>query len=142
MEIISPSTELEWKQYYQLRFDVLREPWGQLPGSEILTDEDSAIHAMLMDDGITLGVARMHLSDESQGQIRCVAVAQNQQGKGIGKKLMNFLEDKAKEKGWKEIILEARENAVPFYKSIGYEIVKESYLLFGKIQHYTMQKKW
>jgi predicted GNAT family N-acyltransferase len=40
------------------------------------------------------------------------------------------------------MILEARENAVPFYKSLGYEILKKSYLLFGEIQHYTMHKKW
>jgi ribosomal protein S18 acetylase RimI-like enzyme len=84
----------------------------------------------------------MHQSGPSQGQVRCVAVANNQQGKGIGKKLMGFLEDTAKAKGWTEMILEARENAVPFYKSLGYEILKKSYLLFGEIQHYTMHKKW
>ena len=44
------------------------------------------------------------------------------------------------EKGWTEIVLEARENAVPFYEAIGYTIVAESYLLFSEIQHYRMQK--
>jgi predicted GNAT family N-acyltransferase len=53
---------------------------------------------------------------------------------------MAYLEDQAKTKGWTEIVLEARENAVPFYKRIGYTINAESYLLFGEIQHYRMSK--
>lgn len=142
MKIISPSSIEEWQLYYQLRFTVLREPWNQAPGSEVLSDEKEAIHAMVISDGIALGVARMHESSPYQGQVRCVAVASNQQGKGIGKILMAHLEKIAKEKKWKEIILEARENAVPFYQSLGYQISKESYLLFGEIQHYTMHKKW
>ena len=38
------------------------------------------------------------------------------------------------------LTFEARENAVPFYKSLGYQIEQESYLLFGEIQHYRMKK--
>lgn len=140
MKIISPSSNEEWKQYYQLRFDVLREPWNQAPGSEVLADEYNAIHAMVIENECAIGVARMHESGPMQGQVRCVAVASSQQGKGVGKLLMNYLEEIAKEKKWKEIILEARENAVPFYERLGYQIIKESYLLFGQIQHYTMVK--
>jgi ribosomal protein S18 acetylase RimI-like enzyme len=69
-----------------------------------------------------------------------VATATSAQGKGIGKAIMAYLEDQAKAKGWTEIVLEARENAVPFYRAIGYTIVAESYLLFGEIQHYRMKK--
>jgi predicted GNAT family N-acyltransferase len=53
---------------------------------------------------------------------------------------MHALEAQAQAKGWNEIILEARANAVPFYKSLGYQIEQESYLLFGEIQHYRMKK--
>jgi N-acetylglutamate synthase-like GNAT family acetyltransferase len=140
MEIKSPQTDSEWKAYYALRFNVLREPWNQPLGSEVLADEDQAIHAIALEDGEVLGVARMHESAEKQGQVRCVATATAAQGKGIGKAIMAYLEDQAKAKGWTEIVLEARENAVPFYQRIGYTIIAESYLLFGKIQHYRMKK--
>jgi predicted GNAT family N-acyltransferase len=140
MEIKSPQTNTEWKAYYALRFNVLREPWNQPLGSEVLTDEDQAIHAIAVENGEVLGVARMHESADKQGQVRCVATATAAQGKGIGKAIMAYLEDQAKAKGWTEIVLEARENAVPFYQAIGYTIVAESYLLFGEIQHYRMQK--
>ncbi len=140
LEIKSPQTDSDWKAYYALRFNVLREPWNQPLGSEVLTDEDQAIHAIAVENKEVLGVARMHESAENQGQVRCVATATEAQGKGIGKAIMAYLEEKAIEKGWTEIVLEARENAVPFYQAIGYTIVAESYLLFGEIQHYRMKK--
>ncbi|MEY3631443.1 MAG: hypothetical protein RL408_997 [Bacteroidota bacterium] len=140
LEIKSPTTDSDWKAYYALRFNVLREPWNQPLGSEVLADEDQAIHAIAAEGTEVLGVARMHESAENQGQVRCVATATEAQGKGIGKAIMAYLEEKAVQKGWTEIVLEARENAVPFYQAIGYTIVAESYLLFGEIQHYRMQK--
>ena len=140
LEIKSPQSDSDWKAYYALRFNVLREPWNQPVGSEVLADEDQAIHAIAVEQGEVLGVARMHESAENQGQVRSVATATAAQGKGIGKAIMAYLEKKAIEKGWTEIVLEARENAVPFYQAIGYTIVAESYLLFDEIQHYRMQK--
>ena len=140
LEIKSPQTDADWKAYYALRFNVLREPWNQPHGSEVLADEDQAIHAIAVAGEQVLGVARMHESAAKQGQVRCVAIATAAQGKGIGKAIMAYLEEKAVQKGWTEIVLEARENAVPFYQAIGYSIVEESYLLFGEIQHYRMKK--
>lgn len=141
MIIKSPITQDEWESYYRLRFKILREPWNQPKGSEVLADESEAIHAMITDNDQVIGVARMHKSGENQGQVRCVAVATEAQGKGVGKAIMLHLEEKAKEIGIQEIILEARENAISFYESIGYVIEKESYLLFGEIQHYRMKKE-
>ena len=140
MELRKPHTDADWKAYYALRYSVLREPWNQPLGSEILTDEQDAIHIMAIENDHVLGVARMHESAPYQGQVRCVAVATDQQGKGVGKAIMQALELQAEAKGWREIVLEARENAVPFYKSLGYQIEQESYLLCGEIQHYRMKK--
>jgi N-acetylglutamate synthase-like GNAT family acetyltransferase len=139
-----PTTQSEWEQYYDLRFKVLREPWGQLKGSEVLTDEDQADHAMVVDDETNkiIGVARMQTNSPTQGQVRCVAVSPEVQGRGVGKLLMHYLENVAQQKGINEIILDARENAVKFYLSIDYEIIGDSYLLFGVIPHFKMKKSW
>ena len=139
-----PITSEEWEQYYDLRFKVLREPWGQLKGSEVLTDEDQADHAMVVDSKTNriVGVARMQTNSSIQGQVRCVAVSPEMQGRGVGKLLMSYLENVAQEKGFKEIVLDARENALKFYLSIGYEIIGESYLLFSVIPHFTMIKRF
>ena len=137
-----PETAQEWEQYYQLRYTVLREPWGQLKGSEVLKDEDQSDHAMVIDSETheIVGVARLQTNTPMQGQVRCVAVAPHVQGRGVGKLLMQHLEELAQQRGINEIILDARENAVKFYLSIGYEIFEDSYLLFGEIQHWKMRK--
>ena len=137
-----PETPQEWEQYYQLRYTVLREPWGQPKGSEVLQDENQSDHVMVIDSETheIVGVARMQINTPTQGQVRCVAVAPHTQGQGVGKLLMKYLEELAQQKGINEIILDARENAVKFYLSIGYEIFEESYLLFGVVQHWKMRK--
>ena len=85
-----PTTSKEWEQYYNLRFTGLREPWGQLKGSEILTDEDQADHAMVIESETDkiVGVARMQTNSPTQGQVRCVAVSPEMQGRGVGKLLI------------------------------------------------------
>ena len=136
-----PENQQEWESYFQLRFSILREPWGQAKGSEVLTDEDQATHAAAFDEnGTMLGVARLQTNSPTQGQVRCVAVSTEAQGKGIGKLLMDYLENIAQEKGMTEIVLDARINALEFYKSIDYEVIAESYLLFGEIPHWKMRK--
>jgi predicted GNAT family N-acyltransferase len=87
-----------------------------------------------------IGCCRLQMNNDKEAQVRYMAVDGNMQGKGIGKKIMKQAEKIAKDKGAEFLILEARENAVPFYKGCGYVITKKSYLLFDEIQHFTMQK--
>jgi ribosomal protein S18 acetylase RimI-like enzyme len=79
-------------------------------------------------------------NDGKVGQVRFMAVAKNYQGKGLGEKILTQLELVAKEKQLAKIELQARENAVKFYEKNGYSIVQSSFLLWGQIQHYLMQK--
>lgn len=60
-----------------------------------------------------------------------IYVSEAAQGKGIGKKLLYFAEQQAKESGYKESIIWAfKENirALSFYQKCGYTIDKEEYL--------------
>jgi len=142
IEIKVPQSAEQWEKYYDLRFKILREPWGQPKGSEVLKDEDEATHAMAIDtdSGQILGVARLQKNSPTEGQVRCVAVSNEAQGKGVGKLLMAYLEEAARQQGMTLIVLDARQNAVAFYKAIGYTIIADSYLLFGEIPHFKMTK--
>jgi predicted GNAT family N-acyltransferase len=142
MIVTSPQSKQDFVNYYQLRWEILRKPWGQPKGSEVTAEEDSCIHAMVLaDSGEITGVARLQFNSSTTAQVRFVAVSQEAQGKGVGKMLMEYLENIAREKGAEEVVLDARENAVPFYKRINYQITEKTYLLFGEIQHYRMVKK-
>lgn len=124
-----------------MRWEVLRKPWNKEQGSEKDELEDQSVHAMICDDkGSTLAVCRLHFINGSEGQVRYMAVRADQQGKGLGKMIVAYIEERAKEKGMKRIILHARENAVDFYKSCNYIVKEKSHLLWGKIQHWLMEK--
>ncbi|MEO8211297.1 MAG: GNAT family N-acetyltransferase, partial [bacterium] len=61
-------------------------------------------------------------------------------GNGLGSMVLKFLEEKAKEKKFKRITLDARDNAVDFYKKNGYTVEGDSYKLFDVIPHFRMGK--
>ena len=143
MDIVikQPETPDEFKQYYALRYRILRAPWGESEGSEVDEIEDQCFHIMVTNDETVLGIGRLQYNTENEAQIRYMAVEKAYEGKGIGRMLVNTLEQQARNKNMCTVILDAREPAVGFYQKLGYSIEKKSYLLFDKIQHYRMTKQ-
>jgi GNAT superfamily N-acetyltransferase len=143
MFIRSPANDPEFEAYYALRWSVLRAPWNQPPGSEKDEFEGEAIHLAAWDDlGKLVAVGRLHRIAGNQGQIRYMAVEPDAQGRGIGKALLQELELRAIAEGIIEIFLNAREEAVRFYKQAGYEMLGPASLLFGIIPHFQMRKRF
>ena len=141
-KIFEPESEDDLKKYYRLRFEILRKPWNQPESSTKDEWEKNSIHVLMTDEkNEAVAVGRLQLNDTAQGQIRSMAVRTDQQGIGLGSVIVQFIEQKAKEKKLKEITLDARENAVAFYEKHGYRVIGDSYLLFGIIRHYRMKKE-
>ena len=139
--IRSPKTQEEWNSYYDLRYTILRAPWNQARGTERNEGDETAKHFAFFEKESIEGVGRLDIMSNDIGQIRFMAVLEHQQGKGIGKNLMLHMETIAKEANCKEIILHAREIAIPCYEKLNYTIIEKSHLLFNEIQHYLMRKK-
>ena len=139
-KIVSPETVKEFESYYYLRWELLRKPLNKKLGTEKDSIENSSIHRMVTDKNCIIAVGRLHHNNLYESQIRYFAVKENYRKQGIGRYLMNDLENIAKKNNRSHIILNARENAVIFYENLGYEVVKESYILFDKIQHFEMKK--
>jgi predicted GNAT family N-acyltransferase len=139
--IIEPQTENEVKEYYNLRYEILRKPWNQPRQSTKDEWEDQSIHILMLDEkNEAVASGRLQLNSKEEGQIRSMAVRTEMQGRGLGTEIIKWIEQKARELQLKKIILDARENAVKFYESNGYTVVADSYLLFGEIKHFKMQK--
>lgn len=139
--IIEPTTNDQWEQYYTIRYEVLRKPWNQPLSTTKDDTEGLSQHFLVVDEnGNFVAAGRLQFNSTVEAQIRSMAVTKENQGKKIGSLLVNFLEKKAREKGIQKIILDARENAIEFYKANGYEVYEKSYLLFNTIQHYKMSK--
>jgi N-acetylglutamate synthase-like GNAT family acetyltransferase len=142
MKIIEPGAAEDFEKYYRLRWEVLRKPWHEPRGTEKADDDATSIHALLVNEaGGAIGVCRLHLTSPAEGQIRFMAIAPTYQGQGLGHLLLAYLEDKARQLGVSNMMLQAREKAVRFYERAGYRVVEKSYVLFGEIQHYRMEKE-
>jgi ribosomal protein S18 acetylase RimI-like enzyme len=61
------------------------------------------------------------------------------QGKGIGRALMNFAENIARDRGYKKVIMHARSNTTGFYEKVGYKIKGDQFTEIT-IPHYLMEK--
>jgi predicted GNAT family N-acyltransferase len=141
IRIIEPSNQQEWDAYYQLRYETLRKPWNQPIGSEKDEMENESLHFFALEDDKPIGVCRLQYNDEKTAQIRFMGVDDKIRGKGIGSKLIAHAEARAKSDGRSEMILQARDYAVPFYEINGYAIRGKTFLLWDTIQHYLMEKK-
>jgi ribosomal protein S18 acetylase RimI-like enzyme len=139
--IKQPETPEDFKQYYYLRWRILRAPWGKPEGSEVDDIEEQCFHIMVMDNNKVVGVGRLQFNDADEAQIRYMAVDKAYEGNGIGRMIVTALEQEAIDKHINSVILDAREPAVGFYQKLGYRIEKKSYMLFNEIQHYRMLKR-
>jgi N-acetylglutamate synthase-like GNAT family acetyltransferase len=123
-----------------LRYDILRKPWNQPKETSSDGMEDTAINAFIVDNGKVIACGRLQDNGEGLGQIRYMAVDAHYQGRGLGKLIVIKLEEEARNINLRTVELQARENAVEFYKSQGYAVKETSFKLWDIIQHYLMTK--
>ena len=141
IEIRKPNSEKEWLDYYDLRYRILRKPLNQPLGSEKNEGDEAGIHFALYKNNVLKAIARLDLQENKVAQVRFVAVEENQQGFGFGKKIMQEIENYCKEIAREKIILHARDYAVDFYLKLHFKVVEKSYKLFDVLQHFLMEKQ-
>jgi GNAT superfamily N-acetyltransferase len=71
--------------------------------------------------------------------MRQVAIEPEWQGKGIGRRLVEYAEQFARDTGFTTMYCHARDLAVPFYKKMNYHTVGEPFVEVT-IVHYGMEK--
>ena len=81
---------------------------------------------IIYDNSAPIACAAFKKYDKECAEVKRVFIKEKYRGKGISKKLMKQLEAKAKEKGYKYLILESGEplvSAMALYRKIGYEVI-------------------
>ncbi len=109
------------------------------------TDEFDAIderswHVIVYDGEKAIATGRVFSDSKTEYHIGRVAVLKEYRSFGIGKMVMNALEQKAKELGAEIIHLGAQCQAEEFYRKAGYEASGETFLE-QMCPHITMTKK-
>ncbi|MBE3118691.1 MAG: GNAT family N-acetyltransferase [Candidatus Atribacteria bacterium] len=140
--IKSPKTLKDFTAYYDLRYRILRQPLDQPKGTEKDDYEPISYHIMAVDEetGEVVGVVKLFEKALGVGQLSHMAVAENRQGQGIGRLLVDAVDSKARELGFKKYGMTARENVIDFYKKCGHHVVKISYVLHDQVQLLWMEK--
>jgi len=137
-----PISDDDFKHYFHFRWRLLRAPWNQIEGSEIDDIENDCFHIMVISSKQKIaGIGRLQFNSKNESQIRYMAVDKKFEGQGIGRLIIQALENHAYEKASQTIVLDARESAIGFYEKMGYCVQKKSYLLFDEIQHFRMFKQ-
>ena len=124
----------------ELRDLVLRRPLGQSIWDDCREGEENEIHLGAFEGEELVGTLIL-TPEEGLWRMRQVAVRPDWQGKGAGRRLADFGEALAKERGAKGIYLHARETARGFYEPCGYRAVGEGFLERG-IPHVGMEKRF
>ena len=139
LKIVDYGTE-EYKQVLELRDEVLRKPLGLHFSQDELEKEKEHMHMAAYEDDQILGCCMLVKEGDDTVRLRQMAVVNDVQGKGIGRALMQFAENLARDRGYKRITMHARKNAIGFYERMGYRKVGDEFMEIT-IPHIVMEKE-
>ena len=141
MELKEPYKPEEFQAYFKARWEFLRKPLGFPKGSEIDDFENISLHVMAVDQkDSVLGVGRLTYLPSGEGQIRYMGVDEKFRNKNVGGSILAYLEKEAVKIGLNRIFLNARNDAIAFYKKNGYDEAGKPFKGFADIQHVRMEK--
>ena len=130
----------EYQQMVKLRDDILRKPLGLgFSPDELEGEKENMLIAAFEDEDI-LGCCMLVEENTDTVRLRQMAVLNDLQGKGIGRALMGFAENLARDRGYKILSMHARKNATGFYEKMGYRIASDEFNEVT-IPHFVMEKK-
>ena len=138
----NPTTRDEFKTYYELRYHVLREPWGQPRGSEKDDYEPISQHFMAIEpvNQVVVGVVKLFEKSPGVGWFSHLAVKPEYQRKGIGKQLVGIVEEAARRQGYHILGCMSRLNTTSYFEKLGFKVTGLPAQYFGTTQVVWMEK--
>jgi N-acetylglutamate synthase-like GNAT family acetyltransferase len=130
----------EYQQMISLRMEILRKPLGLNFTEEELAKEKEDILIGAFDEEKILACCLLTKVDNATIKLRQMAVHNNVQGKGIGASMMSFAETVARDKGFKKLMMHARNTAIGFYEKFDFK-VRGSEFIEVNVPHHVMEKR-
>ena len=128
-----------YQQTLLLRQEILRKPLGlQLSPEDLFAEKNDHHIAVFEESGLVACLVLTPLPDNTV-KMKQVAVAEEKQGRGIGKKMVKWAEDFSRKNGYNSIVMNARKTATGFYSRLGYETLGGPFTEVT-VPHYKMKK--
>ncbi len=107
---------------YYVRVEAMVFGFGVDLDKEFSDDKDDSLYVLTLDGNKPVSTLRIHiLEDEKACKIERVATIKSYRGKGYGREAILEAEKWIKEMGYNKIYINSREEALGFYKKLGYE---------------------
>lgn len=130
----------EYRQMIDLRYQILRKPLGlTFTEADLAAEKDDILLGCYEDDSLE-ACCVLTKTEPGTVRLRQMAVSSGLQGKGIGRVLMVFAENIARDHGFKRLTMHARKSAVGFYEKNGYKVCSDEFNEVT-IPHYVMEKE-
>ncbi len=125
-------------------FDVRREVFidEQDVAEDIEMDgkDDGALHVVLYDGDYPIATARTRFVDDETAKFERVAVRAEYREKGLGRAVMDAIEEVAREDGATHAVLHGQTSVEAFYHELGYETTSDEVFYEADIPHVQMEK--
>lgn len=129
----------EYEVSVNLRNEVFRKPWGlDIRNDDLSSDKEVEMFGAYIGNKM---IATIFLDEYSKDtvKIKSVAILEEYRGKGLGKYLMDYVENIARQRGYTKSILMGRVSAEKFYHKLGYKTISDPYD-YKTIPHVDMEK--
>ena len=130
----------EYRKMVELRNHILRQPLGLTFTEEELEQEKNEILIAAFDEDEIIGCCILTKFNEITLRLRQMAVLDSVQGTGIGASIVSFAENIARDKGFKYMVMHARDTALGFYEKLGYSSRGDVFIEVN-LPHHVMEKE-
>ncbi len=136
-KLVTSDKEIEGA--FEVRRKVFIEEQGISEDLELDGRDSEALHMVVKDGERVIGTARVLFLATSQAKIERMAILIPFRRKGIGGRIISFLNEELKKKQVEKVFLHAQYPVITFYKSVGFREQPPPFWEAG-IKHIKMQR--
>ncbi|MFT3681799.1 MAG: GNAT family N-acetyltransferase [Ferruginibacter sp.] len=130
----------DYQQMVTLRYEILRKPLGlDFEPGELEKEKNDILIGAFEDERI-MGCCLVTKVDSHVAKLRQMAVQKNMQRMGIGESMISFAENITRDRGYRILMMHARDTAIGFYERFGYKVKGDQFIEVN-LQHHVMEKR-
>lgn len=129
----------EYETSIDIRNEAFRKPWGlDIRDEDLSSDQNMEMYGGYL-NGKMIATIFLAEDDKDTARVKSVAILDEYRKHGLGRYLMNFIENVARERGYSKSNLMGRVSVEGFYHKLGYKTLSEPFD-YHTIPHIEMTK--